>query len=81
MPDSIPFSLPLFHQDQFDAESEERHTLWGQPGKVKFLYRLTRGNMGTATWGPTRMRSPWPTRPARRRPLLHEFDAGKRYRD
>ena len=46
-PNSIPLSLPLFHQDQFDAELEERHTLWGQPGKLKFLYWLTRANMGT----------------------------------
>ena len=44
---SIPLSLPLFHQDQFVAEAEERHTLWGQPGKLKFLYYLSRANMGT----------------------------------
>jgi high affinity Mn2+ porin len=46
-PNSIPLSLPLFHQDQFVAELEERHTLWDQPGKLKFLYWLTRANMGT----------------------------------
>jgi high affinity Mn2+ porin len=46
-PNSTKLSLPLFHQDQFDAELEERHTLWGQPGKLKFLYWLTRGNLGT----------------------------------
>jgi high affinity Mn2+ porin len=46
-PNSIPLSLPLFHQDQFVAELEERHTLWKQPGKLKFLYWLTRANMGT----------------------------------
>ena len=46
-PNSSPLSLPLLHQDQFDAELEERHTLWGQPGKLKFLYYLTRANMGT----------------------------------
>ena len=45
-PNSIALSLPLFHQDQFVAEVEERHTLWDQPGKLKFLYWLTRGNMG-----------------------------------
>jgi high affinity Mn2+ porin len=46
-PNSIPLSLPLFHQDQFVAEVEERHTLWDQPGKLKFLYWLTRANMGS----------------------------------
>ena len=46
-PNSSALSLPLFHQDQFVAELEERHTLWGQPGKLKFLYWLTRANMGT----------------------------------
>jgi high affinity Mn2+ porin len=46
-PNSTKLSLPLFHQDQFDAELEERHTLWGQPGKLKFLYWLTRANLGT----------------------------------
>ena len=46
-PNSIALSLPVFHQDQFVAELEERHTLWKQPGKVKFLYWLTRANMGT----------------------------------
>jgi high affinity Mn2+ porin len=46
-PNSTKLSLPLFHQDQFDAELEERHTLWGQPGKLKVLYWLTRGNLGT----------------------------------
>ena len=46
-PNTIPLSLPLFHQDQFVTELEERHTLWGQPGKLKFLYWLTRANMGT----------------------------------
>jgi high affinity Mn2+ porin len=45
-PNSIALSLPLFHQDQLDTELEERHTLWGQPGKLKFLYWLTRGNLG-----------------------------------
>ena len=40
-------SLPLFHQTQFAAELEERHTLWDQPGKLKVLYWLTRANMGT----------------------------------
>jgi high affinity Mn2+ porin len=36
-----------FTQGQFVAELEERHQLWGQPGKLKLLYWLTRGNLGT----------------------------------
>jgi high affinity Mn2+ porin len=36
-----------FGQGQFMAELEERHTVWDQPGKLKFLYWLTRGNLGT----------------------------------
>jgi high affinity Mn2+ porin len=47
VPNSIALSLPLIHQNQFVAELEERHTLWDQPGKLKFLYWLTRANMGT----------------------------------
>ncbi len=33
-------------QDQYIAELEERHTLWGQAGKVRFLGFVTRGRMG-----------------------------------
>jgi high affinity Mn2+ porin len=29
------------------TELEERHTLWDQPGKLKLLYWLTHGNLGT----------------------------------
>ncbi len=47
VPNSIALSLPLFHQTQFVAELEERHTLWDQPGKLKVLYWLSRGNLGT----------------------------------
>jgi high affinity Mn2+ porin len=36
-----------FSQGQVVAELEERHTLWDQPGKLKGLYWLTRGNLGT----------------------------------
>jgi len=36
-----------FGQGQFVAELEERHSLWDQPGKLKLLYWLTRGNLGT----------------------------------
>jgi high affinity Mn2+ porin len=38
---------PGFAQGQFVAELEERHKAWDQPGKLKFLYWLTRGNLGT----------------------------------
>jgi high affinity Mn2+ porin len=34
-------------QGQFVAEFEERHRLWEQPGKLKLLYWLTWGNLGT----------------------------------
>jgi high affinity Mn2+ porin len=47
VPNSTALSLPLLHQSQFVAELEERHTVWDQPGKLKFLYWLTRGNLGT----------------------------------
>jgi high affinity Mn2+ porin len=36
-----------FQQGQFVTELEERHTLWDQPGKLKGLYWLTRGYLGT----------------------------------
>jgi high affinity Mn2+ porin len=36
-----------FGQGQFVAELEERHRLWDQPGKLKLLYWLSRGNLGT----------------------------------
>jgi high affinity Mn2+ porin len=38
---------PGFAQGQFVAELEERHALMEQPGKLKLLYWLTRGNLGT----------------------------------
>jgi high affinity Mn2+ porin len=47
VPNSTHLALPLFQQTQFVAELEERHTLWDQPGKLRFLYWLTRGNLGT----------------------------------
>jgi high affinity Mn2+ porin len=43
VPNSIALSLPLFHQTQFVAELEEQHTIWDRPGKLKLLYRLSRG--------------------------------------
>ena len=45
-----PNSVALSHgfsQGQFVTELEERHSLWDQPGKLKFLYWLTRGYLGT----------------------------------
>ncbi len=47
VPNSVALNLPLLRQTQFVAELEERHTLWDQPGKLKFLYWLTRGELGT----------------------------------
>jgi high affinity Mn2+ porin len=47
VPNSTALTLPLLHQTQFVAELEERHTLWDQPGKIKVLYWLSRGNLGT----------------------------------
>jgi high affinity Mn2+ porin len=46
VPNSAVLS-PGFAQGQFVAELEEGHTLWDQPGKLKLLYWLTRGNLGT----------------------------------
>jgi high affinity Mn2+ porin len=46
-PNSIHLGFPLLRQTQFVAELEERHTLWEQPGKLKFLYWLTGGNLGS----------------------------------
>jgi high affinity Mn2+ porin len=47
VPNSIHLSLPLIQQTQFVAELEERHTVWDQPGKLKLLYWLSRGNLGS----------------------------------
>jgi len=46
-PNSTLLGSPVFQQDQVMGELEERHTLWEQPGKLKFLYWLSRGNFGT----------------------------------
>jgi high affinity Mn2+ porin len=37
----------FIQQAQFVAELEERHTVWKQPGKLKVLYWLIRGDLGT----------------------------------
>jgi high affinity Mn2+ porin len=36
-----------FHQFELVGEIEERHELWGQPGKLKITGFLIRGNMGS----------------------------------
>jgi len=38
---------PTFQQFELVGEIEERHQLWGQPGKLKVTGYLERGNMGT----------------------------------
>ena len=38
---------PTFHQFQLVGEIEERHELWGQPGKLKITGFLNRGNAGS----------------------------------
>jgi hypothetical protein len=40
---------PNLRQGQFVAELEERHNLWNQPGKLKLLYWLTRGDLGASS--------------------------------
>ncbi|MGC1348554.1 MAG: carbohydrate porin [Xanthobacteraceae bacterium] len=37
---------PTFHQFQLVGEIEERHQLWGEPGKLKVTAFLSRGNAG-----------------------------------
>jgi high affinity Mn2+ porin len=37
---------PTFKQFELVGELEERHELWGQPGKIKITGYLQRGNMG-----------------------------------
>ena len=48
-PNSIALDNRFISQAQFVTELEERHTLWDQPGKLKLLYWLIRGNLGTYT--------------------------------
>ena len=38
---------PNFAQLQFVTEVEERHQLWDQPGSLKLLYWISRGNLGS----------------------------------
>ena len=37
---------PTFHQFQIVGEIEERHQLWGQPGKLKITGFISRGRAG-----------------------------------
>lgn len=44
----LAFGLdPTFNQFQFVGEVEERHELWGMPGKIKVTGFLSRGRAGT----------------------------------
>jgi high affinity Mn2+ porin len=47
VPNGENISPGFFRQRQWVSELEERHTLLDQPGKLKFLYWLTWGNLGT----------------------------------
>jgi high affinity Mn2+ porin len=47
VPNSQYLDNRFISQAQFVAELEERHTLWDQPGKLKVLYWLIRGDLGT----------------------------------
>lgn len=46
-PNSSFLNVPLLQQNQYVAELEERHTLWDQPGKIKLLYWISFGNLGS----------------------------------
>jgi len=43
------FNDPTFKQFQLVGEVEERHQLWGQPGKIKIIGFLSRGSAGKFT--------------------------------
>jgi high affinity Mn2+ porin len=47
LPTSTDFGVdPTFKQFDILAEIEERHELWGQPGKVKLVFNLISANLG-----------------------------------
>jgi high affinity Mn2+ porin len=46
-PNNEHLALPLMSQAQFVGELEERHTLGERAGKLKFLYWLSWGDLGT----------------------------------
>ena len=47
VPNSEYLDNRLGQQMQYVGELEERHTLWGQPGKIRVLYWLSRGDLGS----------------------------------
>jgi high affinity Mn2+ porin len=47
IPNSKALDTEVFDQYQFDEEFEERHDLFGQPGKAKILGFLSHGRMGS----------------------------------
>ena len=47
LPNSSYLNMPLLQQTQYVGELEERHTLWDQPGKLKALYWISFGQLGT----------------------------------
>ena len=49
VPNSKVLDAKVFDQYQFDQEVEARHTLFGQPGKLKLLGFLSHGRMGRYT--------------------------------
>lgn len=46
-PNGSHLNVPLLQQNQYVAELGERHTLWDRPGKLKALYWITFGNLGS----------------------------------
>ena len=46
-PNGVNIDPRILGQFQIVAELEERHALWHQPGKLKFLYWLDRGELGS----------------------------------
>jgi high affinity Mn2+ porin len=47
VPNAENITPGFFRQRQWVVELEERHTLWDQPGKLKALYWIDQGNLGT----------------------------------
>jgi high affinity Mn2+ porin len=47
IPNGLNLTPGLLPQRQWMVELEERHSLWDQPGKVKALYWIDQGNLGT----------------------------------
>ena len=46
-PNSTDLDPVFISQSQFNLELEERHEVWGQPGKLKLLFYLGRARFGT----------------------------------